>query len=82
MVQVKGQLEESEDKREELEESLVELKEGGTPRPDWGRCGRVVEGGEGRWRKVTKGRTSDQLVSETWWLGDQENHVSGGATAG
>ena len=42
MAQVKGQLEESEDKREELEESLVELKEGGTPRPDWGRCGRVV----------------------------------------
>ena len=27
------------------------------------RCGKVVEGGEQRWRKVCKGRSSDQLVN-------------------
>ena len=27
------------------------------------RCGKVVEGGEQRWRKVCRGRSSDQLVN-------------------
>ena len=30
------------------------------------RCSKVVEGGEQRWRKVCKGRSSDQLVNTTF----------------
>ena len=32
------------------------------------RCSKVVEGGEQRWRKVCKGRSSDQLVRIYTWV--------------
>ena len=32
------------------------------------RCSKVVEGGEQRWRKVCKGRSSDQLVGIYTWV--------------
>ena len=37
------------------------------------RCSRVVEGGEQRWKKVCKGRSSDQLVrikTPLWYRGN------------
>ena len=62
-VQGRSSLEESEARVDGLREELLELQDGGTPRPDWQRCGQVVEGGEARWRGMLRGRTSDQLVS-------------------
>ena len=55
-------IEEYEERVDELEQELEELRDGGTPRPDWQRCGNIVEGGSDRWRKVLKGKTSDQLM--------------------
>ena len=87
-LQVQLRLDESESLREEVNNAFAELKDGGTPRPDWQRywrastaslskakhsrafprCSKVVEGGEQRWRKVCKGRSSDQLVRIYTWV--------------
>ncbi|CAF1228433.1 unnamed protein product [Didymodactylos carnosus] len=33
-----------------------------TPRPDWDKCSNVLDGGMDRWKKISAGKTSDQLV--------------------
>ena len=40
----------------------IKIREIGTPRPDWRRCGSVVEGGEERWTKLLGGKSSNQLM--------------------
>ena len=44
------------------ENKRLKLREVGTPRPDWRRCGAVVEGGEERWTKLLGGKSSNQLM--------------------
>ena len=39
----------------ELETELADMRDSATPRPDWRRCGSVVEGGEERWSKLVRG---------------------------
>ena len=43
-------------------EKIFQLREIGTPRPDWRRGGAVVEGGEERWTKLLQGKSSNQLM--------------------
>ena len=38
------------------------MREGGTPRPDWIRCGHFVEGGNTRWNRLMVGKSSNQLL--------------------
>lgn len=38
------------------------LKRTGTPRPNWNRCAEFVAGGEERWKTLSDGKTSDQMV--------------------
>ena len=61
-TKLQDKVQENEDKIAELEEELSELRDGGTPRPDWQRCASVVEGGNERWKKALKGKTSEQLM--------------------
>ena len=53
-----SRLQENETQIEALERELQELKDGGTPRPDWQRCGSVVDGGESRWKKIMRGKST------------------------
>ena len=46
----------------ELEEELGDMREAGTPRPDWRRCGHFVEGGDTRWTRLMVGKSSNQLM--------------------
>jgi hypothetical protein len=38
------------------------LNNASTPRPDWNRCARVLDGGNERWSKIANGKSSDELV--------------------
>ncbi|XP_050714619.1 translin-associated factor X-interacting protein 1-like [Eriocheir sinensis] len=48
--------------RDRLSEENQRLRRSATPRPDWNRVAEFVEGGISRWRELSIGRTSDQLV--------------------
>ncbi|XP_076060299.1 translin-associated factor X-interacting protein 1-like [Oratosquilla oratoria] len=48
--------------RDSLSAENNALRRTATPRPDWNRVAEYVEGGIARWREVSSGRTSDQLV--------------------
>ncbi|XP_045110869.1 translin-associated factor X-interacting protein 1-like [Portunus trituberculatus] len=50
------------EERDRLSEENHRLRRSATPRPDWNRVAEYVEGGIGRWREVSNGRSSDQLV--------------------
>ena len=38
------------------------LNNSSTPRPDWNRCVKVIDGGYERWNKIANGKSSDELV--------------------
>ncbi|CAL4100275.1 unnamed protein product, partial [Meganyctiphanes norvegica] len=48
--------------RDELREESQTLRRSATPRPDWNRVAEFVEGGIARWRDLSMGKTSDQIV--------------------
>ncbi|KAK4301082.1 hypothetical protein Pmani_026752 [Petrolisthes manimaculis] len=48
--------------RDQLSEENQALRRSATPRPDWNRVAEYVEGGISRWRELSSGRTSDQMV--------------------
>ncbi|XP_071538586.1 translin-associated factor X-interacting protein 1-like [Panulirus ornatus] len=48
--------------RDRLSQENQALRRAATPRPDWNRVAEYVEGGIGRWREVSSGKTTDQLV--------------------
>lgn len=48
-----------------LSEALGEwelMKATSTPRPDWDKCGMVIDGGNDRWKVLSSGKSSNQLV--------------------
>lgn len=51
-----------EEERNKYLEEWESLKGRATPRPDWDRCAKVLEGGEERWNMISQGKRSDQLV--------------------
>ncbi|XP_069948667.1 translin-associated factor X-interacting protein 1-like [Cherax quadricarinatus] len=48
--------------RDELSAENHTLRRAATPRPDWNRAAEYVEGGISRWRELSCGKNSDQLV--------------------
>ncbi|KAL8570488.1 hypothetical protein ACOMHN_034523 [Nucella lapillus] len=48
--------------RDQFYLALENLKRSSTPRPDWERCGDRVAGGAERWKELSAGKASDQLV--------------------
>lgn len=50
------------EERDKYLEEWETLKGRATPRPDWDRCAKVLEGGEERWNMISQGKRSDQLV--------------------
>ncbi|XP_033125357.1 translin-associated factor X-interacting protein 1-like isoform X2 [Anneissia japonica] len=48
--------------RDQFYTELETLKRSATPRPDWGRCGEVISGGEEKWQELSKDKTSDERV--------------------
>ena len=62
ILMLNSKLEAQEGQISNLEDELTDMRQSGTPRPDWRRCGPVVEGGSERWSLVMKGKSSDQLM--------------------
>ena len=58
--QVQLRLDESESLREEVNDAFAELKDGGTPRPDWQRCWRE--------RNTAKKRDTGLCTGAAGWL--------------
>lgn len=55
----------SEKMREERDKyytELTQLKRSSTPRPDWEKCSDCVQGGIMRWKEISEGKRSDELV--------------------
>ncbi|KAM9065216.1 translin-associated factor X-interacting protein 1 isoform 2-T2 [Sarcophilus harrisii] len=48
--------------RDEFYTELQEIQRTSTPRPDWTKCEGVISGGQERWRFLSQGKSSDQLV--------------------
>ncbi|XP_038596046.1 translin-associated factor X-interacting protein 1 [Tachyglossus aculeatus] len=48
--------------REQLTLEVQEFRRSSTPRPDWSKCPEVVAGGIDRWKQLTRGKNSDQMV--------------------
>nr|XP_002739306.1 PREDICTED: translin-associated factor X-interacting protein 1-like [Saccoglossus kowalevskii] len=48
--------------RDQFYQELEQLKRSATPRPYWEKCVNHIEGGEDRWKKLSEGKTSDELV--------------------
>ncbi|XP_019638236.1 PREDICTED: translin-associated factor X-interacting protein 1-like [Branchiostoma belcheri] len=48
--------------RDEFYTQSETLRRSATPRPDWDKCGEVVDGGSERWAELTKESTSDQKM--------------------
>ncbi|XP_038076269.1 translin-associated factor X-interacting protein 1-like [Patiria miniata] len=48
--------------RDEFYSELEILKRSATPRPDWDRCADFMEGGEERWKTISKDKSSDNKV--------------------
>ena len=62
-----------------LQEALQEwelMKATSTPRPDWDKCAMVVDGGSDRWKTISNGKSSNQLVEVLL------NELIGGGGAG
>ncbi|XP_005105955.1 translin-associated factor X-interacting protein 1 [Aplysia californica] len=49
-------------KRDEFYIELETLKRSSTPRPDWDKCSECVQGGIVRWKEISAGKRSDELV--------------------
>ncbi|CAG0922618.1 unnamed protein product [Notodromas monacha] len=47
----------------DLECECGELKRCGTPRPYWAKCSEFVDGGLSRWRKLSKGKSSRDMLN-------------------
>lgn len=48
--------------RDEFYVELEQMKRASTPRPDWEKCADVVSGGVVRWKELSDGKTSNDLV--------------------
>ncbi|XP_077993673.1 translin-associated factor X-interacting protein 1-like [Glandiceps talaboti] len=48
--------------RDEFYQELEQLKRSATPRPFWEKCAQHLEGGDDRWKELSNGKTSDELV--------------------
>ncbi|XP_044516514.1 translin-associated factor X-interacting protein 1 [Gracilinanus agilis] len=48
--------------RDEYYNELQEIQRTSTPRPDWSKCKDVIAGGQDRWRTLSTGKSSNQLV--------------------
>eukprot|EP00794_Sanderia_malayensis_P018901 gene18901-20803_t len=48
--------------RDELASECEQLRRSATPRPDWDRCAKYVEGGNDRWTEISKDKSSNDLV--------------------
>ncbi|XP_076449888.1 translin-associated factor X-interacting protein 1-like isoform X1 [Babylonia areolata] len=48
--------------RDEFYIELETLKRSSTPRPDWAKCADCVQGGMERWKELSEGKTTNELV--------------------
>jgi hypothetical protein len=47
---------------DDLNQQVEVMRNSSTPRPDWSRCARFVDGGFDRWKTISKGLSSDALL--------------------
>ncbi|XP_062997508.1 translin-associated factor X-interacting protein 1 [Elgaria multicarinata webbii] len=50
------------EERDQFYNDLINVQRSSTPRPSWDKCAEVIAGGPERWKVVSEGKTSDQLV--------------------
>lgn len=51
-----------EEKLQELIQELEANRESNTPRPDWNKCGPLIDGGAERWRDISDNKSSAHLL--------------------
>ncbi|XP_065064589.1 translin-associated factor X-interacting protein 1-like [Rhopilema esculentum] len=50
------------EQRDHLAQECEEMRRSATPRPDWNKCEKYVEGGAERWKELAKDKSSNELV--------------------
>lgn len=51
-----------EEKIQEIVQELEANRESNTPRPEWDKCGALIEGGAERWRDISDNKSSSHLL--------------------
>lgn len=51
-----------EEKIQEIVQELEANRESNTPRPEWDKCGVLIEGGAERWRDIADNKSSSHLL--------------------